>query len=83
MFCPVSDYCEGADGLVYYDEYAVVLSSTPLYQNSVAVRDILPADTLVVLRIKSAISSVFGGSENDERFARSEEIFKNILGSDN
>ena len=81
LFCPISDYSDGADGLVLYDEYAVVLSSTPLYKNSAAVREILPADTLVVLRIKSAISSVFDGSRNDERFARSEEIFKKILGA--
>ncbi len=81
LFCPVSGYAEGADGLVYYDEYSVVLSSTPLYKNSAAVREILPADTLVVLRIKSAIASAFGGSQNEERFARSEEIFKNILGA--
>ena len=82
LFNPINDYARGAGGLEYYDEYAVVLSSTPLYKNSAAVREILPADTLVVIRIKSAISSVFGGSENDERFARSEEILKNILGAE-
>jgi hypothetical protein len=81
LFCPVAEYADGAEGLLYYDEFSVVLSSTPLYKNSAAVREILPADTVVVLRIKSAIASVFGGSENDERFERSEEIFKNILGA--
>ena len=83
LFNPIEQYAKDAEGLEYYDEYAVILSSTPLYKNSAAVREILPADTLVTIRIKSAISSVFGGSENDKRFERSEEILKNILGSGN
>ncbi len=82
LFRPIAEYGEGVEGLEYYDEYAVVLSSTHLYKNSAAVREILPADTLVVIRIKSAISGVFGGSRNDEKFAHSEEILRSILGGE-
>ncbi len=78
LFMPIADYAPEDNSLEYYNEYAVKLSSTALWDN-VSVRDTLPEDTLVVLRIKSAVSSAFGGKENDERFRRSEDMLRNIL----
>ena len=80
LFVTVADFAPEENELEYYSDYAVKLSSTPFYKKNPAIRDVFPADTLVCLRIKSAISSAFGGSENEEIYRRSEIVFSHILG---
>lgn len=80
LFVTAADYAPIENELEYYSDYAVKLSSTPFYKNNPAIRDVFPADTLVCLRIKSAVSSAFGGAENEEIYRRAEIIFSNILG---
>lgn len=80
LFVTAADFAPIENELEYYSDYAVKLSSTPFYKNNPAIRDVFPADTLVCLRIKSAVSSAFGGAENEEIYRRAEIIFSNILG---
>ncbi len=82
LFAQASAFAPEENELEYYSDYAVKLSSTPFYKNNPAIRDVLPADTLVCLRIKSAVSSAFGGSENEENYRRAEIVFSNILGGE-
>lgn len=83
LFVTAADFAPIENELEYYSDYAVKLSSTPFYKNNPAIRDVFPADTLVCLRIKSAVSSAFGGAENEEIYRRAEIIFSNILGGAN
>lgn len=80
LFVTAADFAPEENDLEYYSDYAVKISSTQFYKKNPAIRDVFPADTLVCLRIKSAISSAFGGSENEEIYRRSEIVFSNILG---
>lgn len=80
LFVTAADFAPSENELEYYSNYAVKLASTPFYKNNPAIRDVFPADTLVCLRIKSAVSSAFGGAENEEIYRRAEIIFSNILG---
>lgn len=78
LFMPIANYAPENNELEYYNEYAVKLSSTSLYDDP-AIKNAMPEDTLIVMRIKSAAASLFGGAENDERFRRSEEFLKSVL----
>ena len=80
LFVPIAGYVNDGTEVDLYDECAVKLSSTRLYRDSAAVREILPEDTLLVMRRKSAVGGIFGGVDNDERFARAEEILCKMLG---
>ncbi|MBR7116112.1 MAG: hypothetical protein IKC87_00165 [Clostridia bacterium] len=80
MFAPIEKYAPEENELEYYDTYAVKLSSTKLYKNSPEVREILPEDTLIAIRINSAMASVFGGAENAENYAHAEDMLRKILG---
>ena len=63
--------------LYFYDECAVYLSSTEL--STLPVFSSLPEDTLVCLRIKSAIASHFGKEENERNYEISTDYIKNLL----
>ena len=80
IFAPISQYAPAENTLEYYNEYAIKLSSTALYKNSPEVREILPADTLICIRINSAMGAAFGGAENAELYARAEAVLRRILG---
>ncbi len=82
LFVSAADFAPEENELEYYSDCAVKLSSTPFYKNNPAIRDVFPEDTLVCLRIKSAVSSAFGGSENEEIYRRAETVFSNILGGE-
>ena len=78
LFKPLQEYVdEGTEGLVFYTEDAVFLSSCPF--SSLPVFNNLPDDTLVCLRMKSAVASHFGKENTEEQYRRSEEIIKKIL----
>ncbi len=62
-----------------YSTSAVKLSSTALYKNSATLRSILPGDTLVVLRVKSAMSGALDADGNNENYKRSEALMRSLL----
>ena len=78
VFKPLAEYVNGdGAGLSFYSEEAVYLSSSklsglPEFAN-------LPSDTLVCLRIKSAIASHFNKEENERIYKNSEDVIRNIL----
>ena len=77
MFEDISSYLpEGTDAELYSSS-AVVLGSLDAY--SLPGLSILPADTLVCLRTRSAISSHFNAAKTAEVFGRSEEYIRAIL----
>ena len=61
----------------FYADDAIFLSST--YLATLPVFTSMPEDTLICLRMKSAISSHFGKDETEEIYKRSEEIIREIL----
>lgn len=63
--------------VIFYADDAVFLSST--YLASLPVFSNMPEDTLVCLRMKSAISSHFGKEDTEEAYRRSEETIRKIL----
>ena len=65
------------NGLVFYDSGAVYLSSTALA--SLPEFSSLPKNTLVCLRMKSAIASHFGKEENETIYRNSENYIKDLL----
>lgn len=77
LFRPIEEYAPDGDGLKYYDECAVYLSSTPFGKTDGFKN--LPEDTLVCIRIKTASSSLFDRSGNEEKYAVSEELLRSIL----
>ena len=79
IFSRAALYAPEDSSLEYYSEYAVKLSSTAFYKDNAIVRDSLPENTLVVLRIKSAAGATFNKKENDASFARAEAAFRAIL----
>ena len=80
VFMPIAQYAPAENGtLEYYSEYAVYLRSTAMYKNNVAIRNNLPEDTLIVLRIKSAAGGIFNGSKNNEAYEMAEEVLRRIL----
>ena len=80
MFQPVSDYLDSDyDGYELYSDFAVKLSSTPLYKNSATVRTILPEDTLIVLKIRSFSASATDRAGAEARYAASEAFFRSLL----
>ena len=80
LFTPVAGYLD-SDYTEYelYSDYAVKLSSTALYKNNASIREILPEDTLIVLKIKSYTASGFDKSGTEERYAASESFFRSLL----
>ena len=80
MFMPVAGYLD-TDYTEYelYSDYAVKLSSTTLYKNNASIREILPEDTLIVLKIKSYTASGFDKSGTEARYAASESFFRSLL----
>lgn len=80
MFMPVEQYLDDdyADYELYSD-CAVKLSSTAFYKNNAAIREILPADTLIVLKIKSYTASGFDKAGTEARYAASESFLRSLL----
>lgn len=70
---------ESEGALSFYDECAIRLSSTSL--SSMPEFSSLPSDTLICLRIKSAIASHFNKSENERLYKNSEAYLREILNS--
>lgn len=77
MFAPLAPYTSEGSEYEWAGEDAIYLRSTDFYELA-GICD-LPEDTVVVLRMKSEMSSVFGGDKNNEMFARAEEVVRNIL----
>ena len=77
VFAPIRGYApEGDNELEYYSDYAIRLDSTPLYKNNPAIRENMPADTLVTIQIKRVVGV---GKDNDEKYARAEEVLRKML----
>lgn len=77
VLVPISAYApEGDNGLVYYSDYAIRLDSTPLYKNNPAIREIMPADTLITLQIKRVVGVA---KDNDAKYARAENVLRKML----
>lgn len=80
LFVDVSPYLdEDYTDYELYSASAVKLSSTALWQNSATLRSILPADTLVTLRVKSAMSGALDASGNDISYERAEALMRSLL----
>ena len=80
IFAPVASYLDpDYDGYELYSDSAVVLSSTPLWESSATIRQILPADTLVTLRVKSYISGTFDKAGTDQKYKNAEAYFRQLL----
>ena len=77
MFVPLSPYTTEGGEYEWAGEDAIYLKSTDFYE-SAGICD-LPEDTVIVLRMKSEMSAVFGGDKNDEMFARAEEVIRKML----
>ena len=80
LFVPLAGYEAEGKTYKYYGNAgnAIYLSSTDYYEKIPGISS-LPDDTLVVLRTKGAIDSVFSKKQTDKNFARSEEVIRNIL----
>ncbi len=78
-FRTLSEYVPEGKEVEFYNDYAIKLSSTALYGER-AIRDNLPADTLVVMRIKSAYGASFGADKENERIERAESVLRSIIG---
>ena len=79
LFMPLAEY--GKEG-VEYEYYGD--SGNAIYLRSTGFYDVpgisnLPEDTLVVLRTKGALDSVFSKRQTEKNFSRSEEVIRNIL----
>jgi hypothetical protein len=80
LFASVEPYLDADyEGYELYGASAVKLSSTALYQNSATLRSILPADTLVALRVNSALSGALNVERNNENYRRSEALMRALL----
>ena len=77
LFLPLLPYANGMDGLVYYDDCAVYLSSTA-FSRLDGLKN-LPDDTLICLRSMSAVASFFDRGANRRNFERGEELLRKIL----
>lgn len=78
LFKPLKQYVnQETEGLEFYSEDAVLLSSCAF--SALPVFNNLPNDTLVCLRMKSAVASHFGKESTEEQYRRSEEIISKIL----
>ena len=77
VFAPIEQYVptEGSS-VELYSDYAVKLSSTPFYRNNPAIREIMPADTLIAIQIKRVIGV---GNDNDEKYERAEQVLRLML----
>lgn len=80
LFKNVAPYLdEDYEGYELYSESAVKLSSCALWKNSATLRSILPEDTLVVLRVKSAMSGALDSSGNDISYTGAEALMRSLL----
>ena len=77
MFAPISGYLPEGSGAELYASDAVKLSSLDAY--TLPALCTLPEDTLICLRVKSAISSHFNAAETEKVYARSEEYLRTLL----
>lgn len=78
LFTPLSPYLpEGDHGLELYADNAVYLRSST-FHDLPAISN-LPDDTLICLRMKSAVGGRFDKGSTEEHFARSEQVIRNIL----
>jgi len=77
IFAPLQSYAPMGADLEYYSERAIKLSSTDFY--SLPGISELPEDTLICLRLSSAVADAFGGERNEEIFKNAEKVIKNIL----
>ncbi len=79
LFVPLASYEKEGVQYEYYNgsDNAIYLRSTEFY-NVPGIKG-LPDDTLVVLRTKGALDSVFSKKQTERNFARSEEVIRSIL----
>lgn len=66
-----------SDALQFYDNAAIYLSSTALYSTPEFSK--LPKDTLICLRIKSAVASHFGKETTETLYKNSESYVKELI----
>lgn len=78
IFVPLAPYCPTENDFEFYTDRAVYLSSTDLYQLPVFCD--MPADTLICLRIRSAVSSFFGGNKDAQIYERAEKYITSLFG---
>ena len=77
MFAPIAAYLpEGSEAELYSDS-AVKLGSLRAYE--LEGLSILPEDTLVCIRSRSAISSHFNASRTEEEYKRAEDYLRRLL----
>ena len=77
LFMPLAPYVPEGTDAEYYDESAIYLKSTA-FASSPGFKN-LPDDTLIVLRVPSAVASFFDRGDNERKFEDAEELLKNIL----
>jgi hypothetical protein len=78
VFCPIAPYTGGAE-LDYLDAGAVYLHSKNLPFNTLPGINLLPDDTVICLRAKTAFSGGGMGKEAKKQFERSEESLREIF----
>ncbi|MBQ1260463.1 MAG: hypothetical protein IIX96_00435 [Clostridia bacterium] len=76
-FMPLSAYASDGSTVEYYNECAVYLSSLEIYKKEGFNK--LPEDTVVCLRTKSAVSSVFDKEGNERAYSAAEELIRKLL----
>lgn len=77
LFMPLAAYVPEGTEVKYYDESAVYLKSTA-FGNSDGFKN-LPDDTLIALRVPSAVASFFNKKDNEKRFNEAEELLRSVL----
>ena len=77
IFANLAPYAPESSSLEYYSESAIKLSSTDFYKLPGISQ--LPEDTLICLRLSSAVADAFGGEKNAENFKHAEDIVRNML----
>ena len=75
-FSPLAGYV-GENEVEYLDECAVYLRSLPF--KDLPGISILPENTVICFKAKTAFSGYFGNEENDRQFKQSEEVIRNIF----
>ena len=79
-FMPLSMYAPQDSDIRYYNECAVYLSSLEIYKKEGF--SSLPEDTVVCIRTKGAVSSLFDKDGNEKAYAASEDLIRKLLGAD-
>lgn len=77
FFLPLGSYLPEGHSLKLYSDNAVYLSSSTFYDLPGICN--LPEDTLICLRMKSALANHFNKGSNEKAFANSEKTIRQIL----